>query len=32
MENLEIRLLEGISLKEVYETFMESFSDYEVPM
>lgn len=32
MENLEIRLLEGISLKEVYEAFMESFSDYEVPM
>ncbi|QIK61444.1 GNAT family N-acetyltransferase [Dysgonomonas sp. HDW5A] len=32
MENIEIRLLEGISFKEVYEAFMESFSDYEVPM
>lgn len=30
MENWEIRLLENIPLKEVYDVFMESFSDYEV--
>lgn len=30
MENREIHLLENISLEEVYDVFMESFSDYEV--
>ena len=32
MENLEIYSLENISLKQVHEAFMQSFSDYEVPM
>lgn len=32
MENLRISSLENISVKEVYDAFMESFSDYEVSM
>lgn len=32
MENLEIRSLENVSIKDVYDAFMESFSDYEIPI